>query len=127
MGIIVLAGLVTIPTYLSGEGAEDIVEKLPGISEKFIKVHEEAAEKAVWFVGIAAIAALIGFVVSWKKHAVSKRMLLGIELVALVAVGILAWTNELGGEISHPEIRRAVDASAPMNPVGEAAGEKDDD
>ncbi len=29
---LVAIALITIPVYLSGEGAEDIVEKLPGVS-----------------------------------------------------------------------------------------------
>ena len=41
--ILVLGGLFTIPTFLSGEGAEEIVEQI-GRSHDLIHEHEESAE-----------------------------------------------------------------------------------
>ena len=128
MGIIVLAGLIAVPTYLSGGAAEEIAEKLPGVSERFIKAHEEAAEKAIWLVGAAAAAALIGIASSFKRGTVARPTLLGILALAGAAAGTLGWTNELGGEIRHPEIRGSPGAElVPNSPATEESGERDDD
>jgi hypothetical protein len=40
----IAAALFTIPVYLTGEGTEEIVEKLPGVSEGMIEEHEEMAK-----------------------------------------------------------------------------------
>lgn len=37
--VFVAIALVTIPTYLSGKAAEDLVEHLPGVSENLIEDH----------------------------------------------------------------------------------------
>ncbi len=41
LGIFIFSGLTTITAFLTGEGAEEIVENLPGISETLIHKHEE--------------------------------------------------------------------------------------
>src|SRR5690606_23190697 len=44
LGIFVFSALAAIVAFYTGEGAEDIVEKLPGVSETLIHNHEELAE-----------------------------------------------------------------------------------
>ena len=41
---LVLFAILTIPAFLTGEGAEEVLEELPGISNASIKDHEEIAE-----------------------------------------------------------------------------------
>ncbi|MFC7671286.1 hypothetical protein ACFQT0_30695 [Hymenobacter humi] len=41
---LIVAALLTIPTQLTGDGAEEVVEDQPGVSEPLIHEHEEAAE-----------------------------------------------------------------------------------
>lgn len=106
MLLVVLTGIVTIPTYLSGEPAEKIIEHMPNISEKMIHIHEETAEKALWFIGASTLAALISLVLTIKRKRVPERAITTILIISIVAMGFIAWTNELGGEISHPEIRK---------------------
>ena len=43
--VLILAAVVAIPTFTTGEGAEEVVEKLAGIDENLIKNHQEVAEK----------------------------------------------------------------------------------
>ena len=43
--IFMLAALTAIPTFVTGEGAEEVIEKLAGVDENLIKTHEEIAEK----------------------------------------------------------------------------------
>ncbi len=46
--LLFLMALLAIPTQLTGEGAEEIVEEL-GVDHDVIHAHEEAAELAFWF------------------------------------------------------------------------------
>ena len=45
------AGLLAVPTLLSGEGAEDRVENIAGVSKVQIEAHEDAGRLAGYGVG----------------------------------------------------------------------------
>src|SRR5215469_14872887 len=49
--LVVLLGisLIAIPTYLSGNGAQDAIKSLPGVSKSLIEAHEGAAFAAMGF------------------------------------------------------------------------------
>ena len=59
--LFVLGALATLPAFLTGEGAEEVVEGLAGIDENYIHVHEEAAEVFAfgnYALGLLALTAL---------------------------------------------------------------------
>ncbi|MEO6906615.1 MAG: hypothetical protein ABI210_01875 [Abditibacteriaceae bacterium] len=45
--LLVLCALMTIPVYLTGEPAEDMVERLPGVSKPILEQHEDVAKPAM--------------------------------------------------------------------------------
>jgi hypothetical protein len=47
LGAVVAVALTAVPTYLTGEPAKDVVERLPGVSRQLVEVHEEAAATAL--------------------------------------------------------------------------------
>src|ERR1700730_5639210 len=49
--VVVLLGiaLISIPTYMSGNGAQDAIKSLPGASKSLIEAHEGAALVAIAF------------------------------------------------------------------------------
>jgi biotin transporter BioY len=101
--IFIVAGLFTIPVYLSGEGAEELVEDYSGVSHDTIHDHEESAELIIWGIGALGVFALVGF---WllKKDSLQPAYLWLILLIAVVVSIALARTAYLGGEIRHLEI-----------------------
>lgn len=111
--IVLFSGLISIPTFLSGEQSEEVFEQMPGIPEQVIKIHEEAAEKAIWVVGAAAAAALISLFFAYKNKSMPKRAVPIVGVLVICAMAILAWTNNSGGKISHPELRRNSAVTAP--------------
>lgn len=115
MVLILLSGLITIPTFITGERAEEIMEQVPGISERLIEIHEEAAEKTMWFVGAAALAALLSLVVTIKYKSILSKTIPVVILISLFTIGFLAWTDRTGAEISHPEIRADEIIISPAN------------
>jgi uncharacterized membrane protein len=105
LGLFVLAGLGAGVAYLSGEGAEDTVEGLPGVAESIIEAHEEAALIALIaaiVLGVAALLALVFLRTETPRWAAVTTLVL-----ALGTAGVMAWTANLGGQIRHTEIRDA--------------------
>lgn len=125
MLIVVLAGLITIPVFLTGEPTEEMIEHLPCISEKLIEVHEEMAEKAIWVVGAASLTALASLVYALLRKSFPMKAIPPVMILALCSLGVLAWTNNLGGEISHPEIKKNVTPSVQLQSEGNEIEDKD--
>ncbi len=107
--IILVSGLFAVPTYLAGEPAEEIIEKLPGFSEKLVEAHEEAAEIAIWFIGITTLAAGAALGISYKKTGMSKLILRSVLVLNFISLVFIGRTSNLGGKISHPEVRGVTD------------------
>jgi uncharacterized membrane protein len=103
--IFILGALSTIPAFATGDGAEEVVEHLPGISESFIHTHEELAETFAILSYLLGGVSLIGFWASWKKKAFAN----GIVYATIFLSGIVLYyaqaTGTSGGEIRHTEIR----------------------
>lgn len=114
-----VVGLATIPTYLSGNGARQLIAKAPGVPLGIIEVHQNAAMLTLVAMTIAGTFAWFGL---WEIRRFSRASSLttaGSLLTAAVAAGLILYTGSLGGKISHPEIRSAAD-----NAITEAAGWK---
>lgn len=102
---ILLCGVLAAPTFLSGESAEEVIESLPAFSEPHVEAHEEAAELVIWLIGATAFAAFGSLVSFWKKPNLARQLTVATFILNLFAVIGIAWVNNLGGKISHPEIR----------------------
>jgi hypothetical protein len=112
-GIFVLIALITIPVYLSGGAAEDIVKNMPGVSEKIIRNHDNVAAYAlvtIMALGITAFTGLISLRKSGRIPNVIIPIVLALSLIAAAVIGV---TANLGGQIRHTEIRSVV-LSAPV-------------
>lgn len=101
--LFVFVGLIAIPVYLSGNGAEDIVEKFPGISEQAIEAHEDSAVITLIFIEVLAAAALMGFALFGRRENLPKGFLLVVAILAISVAILTAKTSDLGGKIRHPQ------------------------
>lgn len=99
-----VAGVVSVPVYLSGEEAEDIAEEL-GAAHAVIESHEEAALLTLISLGALGLLAL-GFL-WWTSHQYEvPRWVTGTMWVLAAGGAVLAArTAYLGGQIRHTEIR----------------------
>lgn len=105
LGALVVVALLSIPAYLTGEPAEEIVERLPGVQENAIEPHEEAAEGAFLSVLVAGILALAGLL-CFRKGRLMPRWFAGLVLILSLVSGVLMGrTAYLGGKIHHSELR----------------------
>ncbi|MEO6002654.1 MAG: hypothetical protein ABIS43_05845 [Opitutus sp.] len=101
--MLALCAAVAVPVFLTGEPAEDAVERLPGVSKATIETHENAAKIAfgvIVFLGVVALGGLAYL----RKRLVPQWLAVSILTLAIIAGGLLAWTANLGGEVRHTEI-----------------------
>lgn len=122
---VILVALWAIPAYLTGESAEEIVEGLPGISEQLIEAHEESAELAFIFIEAVGVLAFITLVARRFYTKLGKVLAILTLLGLIIGGGLIAWTANQGGKITHPEIR--ADTSALSVPSYKSGEESDDD
>lgn len=123
-----IAGAVfTIPVFLTGEGAEELVENLPGVSESLIEQHEGFAKTGLIVILVTGAIALFTLFAK-RKASLFKTGLLASAVLSLISFAIMAQTAHLGGQIRHTEIRGSSAAGNSNNEPGkENGGEKDDD
>jgi len=102
--VYLICSLFVFPTYLSGEKAEDLVEKLPGVTETAIEKHEDLAKPAL---AMAVVGIALGFVVLFSIYSDFKTLTwLPYVLLALMVIQNLYFLNlaHSGGLIRHTEL-----------------------
>jgi uncharacterized membrane protein len=109
--------LSALPTYLTGESAEDTVRKLPGVTREVIEAHSDAALISAIFVGLLGVFALWSLW-RYRSPAPLPAWVVRVTLVAsIIGSGLMSWTGLLGGEVRHTEVRPGfVAPSGPAEP-----------
>lgn len=106
LAVFVIAALVTVPVYLTGEGAEEAIEGGPGIAaESVIEQHESMGLIALIAVAVLGLLALVALWSARGETAIPRWIGPSVLIVAIVVSGLFVWTATLGGQINHPEIR----------------------
>jgi hypothetical protein len=123
--MLVAIAAIAIPTFLTGEPAEEIVEHLPGVAEPIIEQHEDAA---VVSLVLTIVTGALAFGALWlgRNERFLRIAMLGTMGAAVAASISLGYTANLGGVIRHSEIRSATTS---LNATGaeEKKAERDDD
>ena len=109
---LVLMAAVSVPAYLTGEPAEEIVERIPGISQAVIEGHEEAAQWAFGGQIALGLLAMVGLLVGRVRQRLPNGFAVALLVLALVVGALMARTANLGGLIRHPEIQGSQAPSA---------------
>jgi len=105
--LFVTLAMASIAIKFTGDFAAEKTAMMPGFDKALIERHEESADQAatgVFFVGIAAAAALL---LSRGGRAVPKWSVGILAVMALVTSALMVRTANFGGHIRHPEIRPA--------------------
>jgi hypothetical protein len=102
IGLALATGIV----YLTGEPAEELVERAPWFRESLLETHEDQALAAM----VAAVATgVLAAVALWMRRRpgsgawLTRAVWAGLALSTLM----LGWTALSGGRIRHDEIRAA--------------------
>lgn len=111
----VLLSVSAVVIFNSGEGAEELIEDLPGISHDTIHEHEESAELSLWLLSLSGLAAALTFAlrlsVEQTKH---YKYFVLIALLPLAATFSSLNTAHLGGLIRHPELDDQFESENPQ-------------
>ena len=123
--IFILGAITAIVAMSTGEGAEEVVEGIQGIDERFIEEHEETAEVFATLLYILGGLSVIGLWANWKKKSFSKTISFVTIAFTLIVFFYAKQTGTTGGEIRHTEIR--ADELNNSTPVINNDEEKEDD
>jgi len=127
LGIFVLMAILAVPAYLTGEGAEEAVEHLAGVSDHDIHEHEELAETGIVVIGALGILALFALYAFAKKKAMAKTLTIVAFLLGLVTFGLFAKVGNLGGKIRHTELSENHSSNEQNEQQSETRHDDDDD
>lgn len=119
MATFVVTFLLALSLYFTGEAAEEVIENLAHVSEAAIETHEEMAIWAIaasGLLGLLSLGGLIGY-----RNRIPTGLGYALLVGALVTGGLIGWTANQGGRISHPEVR-----STPA-PAPEEEGEEEEE
>ncbi|MEK6301713.1 MAG: hypothetical protein AABO41_13465 [Acidobacteriota bacterium] len=101
----VIIAVLTIPTFLAGQAAEDVVEHLPGVSEQLIENHERAALIGLIATLILGAGSLAALFLSRRFASVARLLTILLLVLSLMSGAWLARIANLGGKIRHTELR----------------------
>jgi uncharacterized membrane protein len=121
-GIVVALGAVG--ARLTGSGAEEAVERLPGVTEMVIDRHEDAANLATVAVALIGIASL-GGLWRWRHMPTPRWFQLGLLALTVISGGLMTYTANLGGQVRHTEIRASAGQNAEPNAGADRHGDED--
>ena len=103
--LFVVAAIFGAVSMATGEGAEEIAEKLPSVTDQIIHEHEEMAEKLALVLYALGVVSLLGLYLNFKNHAKAAAVSYIALVVAIIGVFFGKQTGTTGGEVRHTEIR----------------------
>jgi len=104
LALLAILGALSIAVFLTGEPAEEAIEKLPGFSEAITERHEEAALAAT--IALSTLGAFSLGILTWfRRREVPRWLTLGTLMLSLVSGTLMGYTAMLGGQVRHTELR----------------------
>jgi uncharacterized membrane protein len=114
--LFIVAAIFAAFSMGTGEGAEELVEKMPNIGKQIIHEHEELAEKLALVLYVLGVISLLGLYTNFKNHIKSKLISYLALAIAAVGVFLAQQVGTSGGEVRHTEIRTKTSATSVSNP-----------
>lgn len=105
LSVFILVAVTGLIAYFSGEGAEHALEKMQGIEEDYIEVHEDYGK--IFFV-TSLILGAFALLALYVENVYNKNLKV-LNYILLSVIVVSCWfavkTGFTGGEIRHTEIR----------------------
>lgn len=120
--LVVTVGLSAWAADETGELAAHVIRNLPDVQRESIHVHAEAADWALYSLGLNGLLAAFGLFTYWKKKRLPTWLFVTVTILALHGSAVVARVGYLGGQIRHPETRpdfTAPAAAAPSQSVSQ--------
>jgi uncharacterized membrane protein len=119
--ILILAAIGAGIAYATGEGVEETVEHLQGISKNVIEEHAESALVSLIGLIVIGLIAMTGLFVTLKSSSLIRPVVLLALSASLIGFGLIPRTGYLGGQIRHTEI-----GTNAVSPVKDGIGKDND-
>jgi len=116
--IFAFIALLTIPTFLSGFGAQLAIQGKPSVSDNVMVRHEGSAMLSLWFMLATGVFSLVALWQSKYRGRPAGWNMAVIFLLALLTVGLMARTGNTGGDIRHPELAADANGHVTEGPIG---------
>ena len=102
--VLIISSIGAIISHLSGEGAEETVEDIQGVSKNVIGQHEDFALFAIIALSVLGVISIIGLYLTLKKSPLTRTIALITLFISVISFGLVARTGYLGGQIRHTEL-----------------------
>jgi hypothetical protein len=113
-----LLALVTLPAYMSGNAAQEVIQGSAGVSQTMIENHQGAALIALLFMEITGALAWVGLWQFRRDSQLSGWTLPLVLLSSIATVALMTLAGNTGGEIRHPEIHSGQEATSMIGALG---------
>jgi hypothetical protein len=120
--LFVLVSLVTIPTYVTGNAAQEVVEGNADVTRSLIEAHEGAAFLGLVLMELTGALAWVALWAFRRTSRLSGGMATALVVLSFATLGIMAQASNIGGEINHPEIRGAQESTTFVGALGRTVG-----
>jgi uncharacterized membrane protein len=97
--------LLTMPAYLTGVAAQQILQGRPDVSDPLMVVHHDAALQGFILMQLTGGAAWLGLWQFRRRARPERWMSAAVLVLAVLTAALMARAANIGGEIHHPEIR----------------------
>ncbi|HMV89613.1 MAG TPA: hypothetical protein PLS80_01585 [Cyclobacteriaceae bacterium] len=102
--VLIIATASAFVAYFSGEGAEETVEQIAGVSESAIEQHEDSAKVTLIGFVILGCFTVVTIILTQRKQHLQRKLAAAVLAVSALAFSLAARTAWLGGKIRHTEI-----------------------
>lgn len=116
--VLVTVAILTFPTYLSGNAADQAIRNMPDVSKTLIATHEGAALMSFVLMEITGALAWLALWQMRRVGRVSAGTLGTVLLLSAITMGLVTRAANIGGEIRHSEIRLATESTILEGPLG---------
>ncbi len=118
LAVLLGIALISIPTYITGNGAQDEIKAIPGVSKGLIEAHEAAAWQGIALTEFMGAFAWLGLWQFRRLARVPNWNLAVILVLTVASFGLMTRASNIGGEIRHAEITGGQVAVADAVPEG---------
>jgi uncharacterized membrane protein len=124
LALFVMIALFSIPAYMSGNAAQNVLKDNPNYSMDAIQAHQGSALIAFLFIELTGAVSLLGL---WRFSRTEKNPwmerpakwhLLAVLVLSIVTSGLMAVAGNTGGEINHAEIASGPGPTSAIGDLG---------
>src|SRR3954468_7792166 len=102
LGVFLGLALIAMPTYMTGNAAQEILARNPGASVPLIEAHQSWALLAFIVMSFNGLFSWIGLYQYRRYEMTAGWVLPAILICSSLTFGLMAIAANLGGDIMHP-------------------------